>query len=334
MEWKINYIKPYKFQEEYIPFILIISLPLTILIIYIIFAKFEIGAPFLIIFLFIIFSLFFDFWVLLNLIQKKKALKWFDDLLKNIKKIETEEKDKKLLIKLILNKPFNRLKIKSGEIFIERYIVSTGKSSHIVTKYRINEHKKYEFNNNSQIEFEIERRKVLGYLEKERGFIEGSGIILEGIFKKKFIILFSDDTLKEKFRLKENILTLQNSIRAYLEVLSITEREIKMYLSITNKEKARSFKVEIEWVNKMNIRNPYIVRELISRNEDVGSYEINYKLFEKDDKNIYIFPEFYFPEKIKLLKIAKSKNFKIFLKLSADFPLSPDKTIKTEITFE
>ncbi len=335
MEWKINYIKPASLKEIYLLPLILPSIFVTLFTGYIIFVNFK-KNPLLIFLSLIILTitLLVELFIFFEHKKKKESLKKFEEFLKNIREIKDEEKDRKLIIKFFLNKPCDKLKIKSGKIFIERYIFSSGKHKQVVTNYKIKENKNYEFHDTPQIEFEIERKKTLGYLEKEHGIIESPGIILEGNFGKKFIILFSDDTLKEKITLRENLLNLDNGIKAYLEVHNITDNIIKMFLSVFKKEKARSFKVEIEWINKINRKNPYIFRETVLKTEETGGHEIIYH-FEKDkNKKIYIFPEFYFPEKIRLLKITKGENFEIFLKLSADIPLSPDKSIKTEFKFD
>lgn len=334
MEWKINYIKPPSLKEIYLFPIGIISIFITLFTIYIIFINLKKSTLFYFLLIFMIILFLVDLFIFIDYRRKKESLKKFEKFLKNIKEIKDEIKDEKILIKIFLNKPFNKLKIKSGKIFIERYILSSGKHTQVVTNYKIYEYKNYEFHNNSQIEFEIRRKKTVGYLEKKEGIIESEGAILEGNFGKKFIFLFSDDTFKEKFYIREKILNLENGIKTYLEVLNITDNIIKMFLSVIKKEKARSFKVEIEWVNKRRKKPPSIIRETILKAEEIGSYEINYDFEKIKDKNIYIFPEFYFPEKMKLLKVSRCENLDIFLKLSADIPLLPDKSIKTEFKFE
>ncbi|MEN3044131.1 MAG: hypothetical protein ABDH37_02795 [Candidatus Hydrothermales bacterium] len=277
-------------------------------------------------------SLLFELFIILDHFFKNKTTDWVDFFLKNIIEIKTSEDNENFLIKFVLRKKIKKLKIMSGNIVIERYM-EVSKVPVVVTKYRIYEEKKYEFKDVSEFEIGIKKGKTLGYLDSKGGVVDGPGFILNCPYMRRALFLFTDDTVMEEFKLKEDVLKLKNEINVYSNLLEVKDGEVIFHVSVFDKGKARVIKLEIEWIYKNDLINPHIFRETISNLEEVGSYEIKYDLKIFKDKNIYVFNDFYFPEKVNFLKLTKKRKWKIFLKLSADLPFYVDKSVKTEFVF-
>jgi len=327
--WKINNFTDIKLKNRNIP-ALAVSVSTAVLIIMILVLVNLRGLQLiLIVSIFILSTVILDIILLLDYFLKNKSIQWFNKFLKDIKEINSKEEGGNYKIKILLEKPYEKIKIETGRILIERYVTSSGKSSQVVTKNYVINKKEFKFENKNKIEFEIEKGKVIGFMGKSEGLIEGPGIILHTPYRNKFIFLFSDDSYIEDIRPEKRIVKIENDSRAYLEFSGFGDNEIIFYLSVLKTGKARSIKVEFEWIYKRdNFRN-YIKRELIRRVTEPGTYEIRYK-FLKGEKNLYIIPYFYIPN-MNLMKISKNTGWKIYYKLSLDIPLSPDKYEKTAL---
>ncbi|MEN3045924.1 MAG: hypothetical protein ABDH49_02925 [Candidatus Hydrothermales bacterium] len=274
----------------------------------------------------------FEFFTILDHFFKNKAIDWVDSFLKNIGEIKTSEERENFLIKFVLRKKVKKIKITSGEIFIERSLEES-KVPKVVTRYRVCDEKRYEFKNVSEFEVKVKKGKALGYLDSKGGVIESPGFVLSCPYLRKALFLFTDDTFIEKFKLKEDGLNFKNELSVHANLLEVRGGEAIFHVSLFNKGKAKSLNLEIEWIYKGDSINPHIFRETISNLQEAGSYEIRYDLKISKDRNIYVFNDFYFPEKVNFLKITEKSNWKIFLKLKANLPFEVDKSVKTEFVF-
>jgi|GEM_PF-6234195 len=328
-EWKINNFTDIKLKNRYILAIAVVSVSITIFIIILVLSKLRSSKLILIVSIFILSTVIVDIILLVDYFLKKKSTRWFNKFLKDIKEISSKEEDGNYKIKILLERPYEKIKIETGKILIERYVVSTGKSSHVVTKTHVLNKKEFEFENRNEIEFEIEKGKVIGFMEKSKGLIEGPGIILHTSYRNKFIFLFSDDSYIEDIKPEKRSIKIENDTRAYLEFSGYEDNELLFYLSVLKTGKARSIKAEFEWIYKKDKFRSYIKRELIKRVKKPGTYEIRYK-FLKGEKNIYVIPSFYIPN-MNLMKISKNTGWKVYYKLSLDIPLSPDKYERAEL---
>jgi len=307
----------------------VVSVSITIFIMILVLSRLRGSKLILIISIFILSTVIVDIILLLDYFLKKKSTRWFNKFLKDIKEISSKEETGNYKIKILLERPYEKIKIETGKILIERYVVSTGKSSHVVTKTRVLNKKEIEFENRNEMEFEIEKGKVIGFMEKSKGLIEGPGIILHTSYRNKFIFLFSDDSYIEDIKPEKRSIKIENDAKVYLEFSGFEDKEILFYLSVLKTGKARSIKVEFEWIYKRDKFRSYIKRELIKRVTKPGTHEIRYR-FLKGEKNIYVMPSFYIPN-MNLLKIPKNTDWKIYYKLSLDIPLSPDKYERAEL---
>ena len=328
-EWKINNFTDIKLKERFILTIAVVSVSITIFIMILVLSRLRGSKLILIVSIFILSTVIVDIILLLDYFLKKKSKRWFNKFLKDIEEISSKEEKGNYKIKILLKRPYEKIKIETGKILIERYVVSTGKSSHVVTKTHILNKKELEFENRNEIEFEIEKGKVIGFMEKSKGLIEGPGIILHTSYRNKFIFLFSDDSYIENIEPEKRSIKIENDSKTYLEFSGFEDNELLFYLSVLKTGKARSIKVEFEWIYKREKFRSYIKRELIKRVTKPGTYEIRYR-FLKGDKNIYVMPSFYIPN-MNLMKISKNTDWKIYYKLSLDIPLSPDKYERAEL---
>ncbi len=328
-EWKINNFTDIKLKNRYILAIVVVSVSITIFIMILVLSRLKGSKLILIVSIFILSTVIVDIILLLDYFLKKKSTRWFNKFLKDIKEISSKEENGNYKIKILLERPYEKIKIETGKILIERYVVKADKSSHVVTKTHVMNKKEFEFENRNEIEFEIEKGKVIGFMEKSKGLIEGPGIILHTSYRNKFIFLFSDDTLFEAMKPEERTIKIENDTKVYLEFSDYKENELMFYLSVLKTGKARSIKFEFEWIYKRDKFRSYIKRELVKKVTKPGTYEIEYK-FLKEEKNIYIIPSFYIPN-MNLMRISKNTNWEIYCRLSLDIPLLPDKYVKTPL---
>ncbi len=322
-EWKINNFTNIKVKSRHLFPLILVSLSSTIIILILVLINQNIPKLLLIGSIIILSTFIVDIVLILVHFLKNKSIKWFNKFLEDIKEINFKEEGGNYKVKILLERPYKKIKIETGKILIERYREPGSKSSTGVTKTHVINKKEFKFEDKREIEFEIEKRKVIGFMEKESGLVEGPGIVMHSPYINKFIFLFSDDSYIEDINPEKRIIKIENETKVYLEFSGLKDSEILFYLNFLKKGKARSVKVELEWIYKRDSLRSYIKREVIERVTEPGTYEIKY-MFLKGEKNIYIMPSFDIPQ-MNLMKISRKTGWKIYYKLSLDIPLSPDR---------
>ena len=273
--------------------------------------------------------------IFLDFRELKRRWRWFKRFLEDIEEIYSQEEGENYRIQIVLKKPYEKIKVLAGRVLVERYRESqNGKKIRVRT--HVFDRKEWVFEYANRLEFELPKRKMVGYMEWEVGLIEAPGIILHSPWGGELVLLFSDDSFFEEIEPDKKRIEILKHGKAFLEFSRFEDGKISFYLSVLEMGKGRAVRVELEWVyekdsGEISISQEHLVSKVIKEVKKPGNYEAFYT-FPKEERVIYVFSPLYLEDlDLDLVKITRTTNWQIYYRLVLDIPFSPDEEARGKL---